>query len=85
MAHEPERMCVGCRKKAAKKDLIRLVKENDDILVDKKGNTLARGVYICKNEQCVALAGKKKALSRHFKRNVSDTVYDKLIKELGDG
>lgn len=85
MAHEPERMCIGCRKKAAKKDLIRLVKEDNDIILDKRGNALARGVYICKREECIILARKKKALSRQFKQNVSDSVYEQLIKELEDG
>ena len=85
MAHEPERMCIGCRKKAAKKDFIRLVKEGENIILDKRGNALARGVYICKSEECVLLARKKKALSRHFKQNVQDSVYDQLIKELQNG
>lgn len=85
MAHEPERMCIGCRKKTAKKDLIRLVKEDNDIILDKRGNALARGVYICKSEECIILARKKKALSRQFKQNVPDSVYEQLIKELKDG
>lgn len=85
MAHEPERMCIGCRKKTPKKDLIRLVKEDNNILLDKRGNALARGVYICKSEECIILARKKKALSRQFKQNVADSVYEQLIKELKDG
>lgn len=85
MAHEPERMCVACRKKAAKKDLIRLVRDAGEIVPDRKGNALARGVYICKTEECIDLARKKKALSRHFKQNVSDGIYDMVKKELMNG
>ncbi|MBS7298580.1 MAG: YlxR family protein [Eubacteriales bacterium] len=85
MAHEPERMCIGCRKKSTKKDLIRLVKGENEIILDKKGNALARGVYICKSKECILLARKKKALSRNFKQSVQDSVYDLLIKELENG
>ncbi|MBQ7794804.1 MAG: YlxR family protein [Clostridia bacterium] len=82
MKHIPERMCVGCRKKTAKSDLIRIVQTADGICVDKKQNITARGVYICKNVQCIALAKKKKALSRQFRQGIADSVYDGLAKEL---
>ena len=85
MAHEPERMCVACRNKMAKKDLIRLVKDAGEIVLDRKGNALARGVYICKSQECIDLARKKKALSRHFKENIPDGVYDMVKKELVNG
>lgn len=85
MAHEPERMCVACRKKTAKKDLIRLVKAAGEIVPDRMGNALARGVYICKSAECIDLARKKKALSRHFKQNVPESVYDMVKKELPNG
>ncbi len=81
----PERMCIGCRKKAAKKDLIRIIAKDAQIVIDRKGNTLARGTYICRSADCVALAKKKKALSRQLRQNVPDEVYDEIIKELSNG
>lgn len=85
MAYEPERMCVACRKKFVKDNLIRLVKIDNEIVTDKKGNILTRGVYLCKTTECIDMARKKKALSRHFKQNVPDSVYDELKKELENG
>lgn len=85
MAHIPERMCVGCRNMLPKNELIRLVCTEDSIVVDKKQKVQARGVYLCRKEECIALAKKKKALSRSFKRNVPDSRYDELIKECNNG
>lgn len=68
-----------------KKELIRLVLENDEIVTDKKQKLQARGVYLCRAEECVLQAKKKKALSRSFKRNIPDSVYDELIKESNNG
>ncbi len=84
MAHIPERMCIGCRKKQAKPNLMRVVMTDSGILVDKKQNITARGVYFCKCEECINLARKKKTLSRQFKKSVSDSVYDELLREVLD-
>ena len=73
-------MCIGCRKMSAKSELIRLVEQEGEIIVDEKQKILARGVYLCRSRECAALARKKKALSRHFKRNVPESVYDKLTE-----
>lgn len=85
MAHIPYRMCIACREHKPKGELMRLVSQNGAVTRDKNGNTLARGAYICPNEKCVTLAKKKKALSRHFKMKVEDSVYDLLLKEVDDG
>ena len=84
MAHIPERMCIACREHKPKNKLIRLIMADGAVKTDKTGNTLTRGAYICPNGKCIALAKKKKALSRHFKTNVEESVYDELLKELED-
>lgn len=84
MAHIPERMCIACREHKPKNELLRFVLEDGAVKKDKMGNTLARGAYICPNGKCIALAKKKKALSRHFKTNIEDSVYDRLLEELDD-
>lgn len=85
MAHIPERMCVGCRKMLPKNELIRLAAKGDEIAVDIKQKIQARGVYICPDKECIELAKKKKALSRAFKKNVSDGVYDLLSEVCSNG
>lgn len=76
--HIPKRMCVGCRKMHNKNELIRIVIEKDELVIDKKHNIMSRGIYLCKNEECILNAQKKKALSRLIKKQVSDGFYEGL-------
>ncbi len=78
MAHIPERMCIACRRMLPKPELIRLAKEDGAVLVDKLNKKPGRGAYICKNEECINLARKKKAISAKFRMQVADGIYDEL-------
>ncbi|MCR4418938.1 MAG: YlxR family protein [Clostridia bacterium] len=61
----PERMCVGCRAKRPKKELVRVVRTPEgQILVDATGKQAGRGAYICPEEACLNRAVKSKALER---------------------
>lgn len=77
----PERMCVGCRVMKPKADLIRLVKDpnNGVPVIDINQKILSRGIYVCSDAGCIALAKKKKALNRFFKSAVPEEIYDKMI------
>ena len=76
----PMRTCIGCRNVRPKKDLIRIVKDKDGtITVDVLGKAQGRGTYICKNGECIKRAQKSKALSRTFKVQVPDDVYDNIF------
>ncbi len=74
--HIPERMCVACRKMKPKAELIRIVKNGDTVLIDGSGKKNGRGAYICKNEECIKTAKTRRALSKHFKTAVSDSLYE---------
>lgn len=79
MKHIPERTCVVCRKKAEKSNFIRLVlQKSGEILIEKDKPLEGRGAYICKNQECIKKCRKCKALSRVFKKNVSDEIYSEL-------
>lgn len=79
---EPERTCLGCRKKITKNQLIRIVKTPENkFVIDSTGKINGRGAYICKNEECVKKCIKTKALNRNFKTTIENDVYDKLLKE----
>ena len=80
--HIPERMCVACRKMLPKESLIRLVKDSSgNIVFDEKQKILARGIYLCKSEDCLKLAEKKNAFSRHLKCQVDKDVYERAREE----
>ena len=82
--HIPERMCIGCRTMHPKSELIKTVSKDGIIEVDVTGKKPGRGAYICKNIECFEASRKKKALSRHFKTQVPEAIYDE-IKELING
>ena len=79
----PLRQCVGCGEMKSKKELIRILKtEEEGFVLDSTGKKNGRGAYICRNAECLKAARKSKGLDRSFKMAVSDEVYDSLTKEI---
>lgn len=79
----PQRKCIACQERDAKKGLIRIVKTKEgQIFLDPTGKANGRGAYICKDVECLKKAIKSKALNRAFKMEVPSDVYDNLLKEL---
>ena len=76
--HIPKRMCVACRQMKAKDELIKIVKTPDGAEVDISQNKFGRGAYVCKNGECVKTLVKRRGLSKHFKMQVEDSVYDEI-------
>ena len=74
----PQRQCVGCRMMKNKKELIRILKTDEGIIIDDKGKKNGRGAYICPNAQCLKKAIENKGLERSFKMPVDKEVYDNL-------
>lgn len=79
----PLRKCTGCGEMKNKKELIRVVKDQDDVFsIDKTGKKSGRGAYVCKNTECLKKAQKSKGLERSFKCAIPKEVYDKLLEEM---
>ncbi len=57
--HIPQRTCVGCRQVNAKRELIRLVRTPQGILIDPSGKMAGRGAYLHRQRSCweIALKG----------------------------
>lgn len=80
---KPQRQCIGCRESKEKNELIRVVKTPDgEIVLDRKGRQNGRGAYLCDKEECLRKARKTNALSRSFKMNVSEDIYEELERQL---
>ncbi len=61
----PLRMCVGCRARSNKQDLIRIVRTPEqEVEVDPTGKRAGRGAYICPSVECLRKAVKSHALER---------------------
>lgn len=86
----PMRQCVGCRENKPKKELIRIVKSEDKethtvtVCADRTGKVNGRGAYLCDSRECLRKARKNHGLSRAFKINVEDGVYDDLERQLSE-
>ena len=84
MAHIPMRACILCREKFEKSELLRIVKYENEIKIDKTQKSNGRGAYICSN--CISKEDlfKKRVLDRAFRDKVSSEVYE-LLKENHNG
>ena len=64
----PLRKCAGCQEMKPKKELIRVIKtEEDKVEIDLTGKKNGRGAYICHSDECLKKAIKSKGLERVFK------------------
>jgi predicted RNA-binding protein YlxR (DUF448 family) len=58
--HVPIRMCIGCRKKRKKEEMLRFIKgRNGAAFVEGKKNVDGRGFYLCPDLLCFKKAEKK--------------------------
>ena len=79
----PQRKCIVCQDRDSKKELMRIVKNKEgEIFIDLTKKANGRGAYICQSVECLEKAIKPKALTRAFKVEVSDEVYENLLAEL---
>ena len=79
----PQRQCMGCRERKAKRELIRIVRTPEgDVKLDFGGKMNGRGAYLCPNPECLKKAIRSKALDRSLEVEIPQEVYDRLQKEM---
>ena len=75
----PLRTCVVTKEKLEKKDLIRVVKNNNgEVFVDLTGKANGRGAYIKKDINVLNDAKRTKALEKHLETSISEEVYKNI-------
>ena len=75
----PLRRCLGCGESKPKKELIRVVKNNENqVMVDLTGKVNGRGAYICRNIECFENAYKGKKFARSLEIEITPDIYEKL-------
>ncbi|RMD85687.1 MAG: YlxR family protein [Candidatus Dadabacteria bacterium] len=62
MAKRPMRMCIGCRRRADKNALMRLVCIDGEMMLDANFTLGGRGAYVHKKEGCIAQSMNAKKL-----------------------
>lgn len=79
----PMRKCVGCQEIKGKKEMIRILKtEQEGIILDATGRKNGRGAYICRSGECLEKAIKNRGVERSLKMSIPQEVYDSLKKEI---
>ena len=78
----PMRMCVCCREMKPKKDMLRIVKNQDGIKVDATGKVNGRGAYVCNDAECHKKLAKAKILNKDFSCEIEPSVYLSIEEEL---
>ena len=79
----PQRQCMGCRERKAKREMIRVVRSPEgNVSLDFGGKMHGRGAYICPDPECLKKAIRSKALDRSLEVTIPEEVYDRLNKEM---
>jgi len=82
----PQRQCMGCRERKAKRDMIRVVRGTDgNVTLDFSGKLNGRGAYVCPDPECLKKAMRSKALERSLETPIPEEVYARLSKEMETG
>ncbi len=75
----PLRKCIACGENRPKKELIRIVKDNEgNFDIDLTGKMNGRGAYICPTQECLERSKNNKQLSKALKMNIPDELYDRV-------
>lgn len=82
--HIPIRECICCRTKSYKRNLIRVVKNDDVFDIDESQKQSGRGAYICKECLNDSVLTKKRPLDRAFRQKVPEKIY-KALEAFGKG
>lgn len=78
----PMRTCIVTKEKLPKHELLRIVKNNEDVVfVDEKGKSNGRGAYLKKDLSVLEKAKKTKVLERHLEVTIPEEIYE-TIKQI---
>ena len=79
----PMRTCVVTREKFEKKDLLRVVRNNEGkVFVDDTLKANGRGAYLKKDKDVIEKARKTKVLESHLEVKIDDSIYDELLTKI---
>jgi len=83
MKKKPQRMCVSCRTRRDKKDLLRIVSDQEgNVRYDPTGKASGRGAYLCRNKECIMTELKARRLAKGLKTGIDKEDLDKLASEI---
>lgn len=79
-----ERQCAGCRQIKNRKDLIKITRTAQGVIVNPNTFTFGRSVYLCYNNSCIESAFKKNKIEKLLKAPIPSELKGQLLNELRD-
>jgi len=76
------RQCCVCKTHHPKNELLRFTIEKGEVVLDKDQNLQGRGIYICKNKNCLNIAKKKNLINKGLKVSGSIEIYNLALEEI---
>ena len=76
------RRCIGCMESKTKEELVRVTWYEGELAVDTTGKAKGRGVYICKDKDCIAKAARKGAFARSLRADPGREQIERVLEEL---
>jgi len=81
----PIRKCLATNNSFPKKDMFRIIRTPEgEVIIDDSGKKNGRGAYLSKTKEAIIIAKDKKVLDRHLEVKIPDTLYEELLKKLGE-
>ena len=71
-------MCIACRQLFEKKEMLRVVRNDEKIFLDFTSKASGRGAYVCDNPDCVKKLKKQRLLNKVFSFPVDDEIYQAI-------
>jgi len=78
----PLRRCTGCGQMMPKPELIRVVRDDGEVVIDLTNKKRGRGAYVCRDEECLNKAAKNRGIERSLKTSVPKEVHEALRSSL---
>ena len=79
--HVPRRTCVTCRVERAKRELVRVVRTPEGIvMVDETGKRSGRGAYLCPQRRCWETALAQRQLERALNVTLTEKTRTQLLE-----
>ena len=82
MALGPVRTCVGCRARASKASLVRVVSAASGVMLDRSGSAPGRGAYVHRDPECAQAASRLGTLAAALRTGVSSEEVGRLMSEV---
>ena len=82
--HTKIRKCIACGERRSEIELIKIVKNKDQVKIDPAGDLPGREVYLCPSDVCIEKAKDNELLSDALKTSITDDLYNKIMEEIGN-